>query len=251
MDLGQRIRQARLAAGLTQRELCGDQITRNMLSLIENGGAKPSMETLLYLSRRLGLGVERLLGEGSDPLEQARAAFAAGTPAPPLPEDVQGDEAALLRALAVLSQAEQAVREEKLPYARQLLETMDRSGLYWPLVADRYQITLAQATGKPLELHSQDQILLLRARDALNSGDPRRAGQYLDAAEAHSDPQWQLLRGQAFFGTGDYSAAMEHLRRAEPHYPKKTIPLLERCCDQLEDFKGAYHYAKKLRALEK
>lgn len=247
MELGQRIRQARLAAGMTQRELCGDQITRNMLSLIENGGAKPSMDTLLYLSRRLGLGVDQLLGD--DPLETARAAFAAGSDPGKL-EDIQGPEAALLRALGALSRAEQAMGEGKLPYARQILEVMDRSILYWPLVAERYQIALARATGKPLELPPQDPVLLLRARDALDRGEPHRAGQYLDAAEDHSDPQWQLLRGQAFFGIGDYASAMEHLRQAEPHYPKKSIPLLERCCDQLEDIKGAYHYVKKLRALE-
>ena len=39
MDIGSRIKQARLEAGLSQRQLCGDTITRNMLSLIENGTA--------------------------------------------------------------------------------------------------------------------------------------------------------------------------------------------------------------------
>ena len=46
MELGEKIRQARLDAGMSQRQLCGDEITRNMLSLIENGSAKPSMKTL-------------------------------------------------------------------------------------------------------------------------------------------------------------------------------------------------------------
>ena len=53
MELGQRIRRARLDAGLSQRQLCGEYITRNMLSLIENGSAKPSMDTLRYLSEKL------------------------------------------------------------------------------------------------------------------------------------------------------------------------------------------------------
>ena len=35
MELGQRIKQARLEAGLSQRQLCGQRLTRNMLSLIE------------------------------------------------------------------------------------------------------------------------------------------------------------------------------------------------------------------------
>jgi transcriptional regulator with XRE-family HTH domain len=54
MELGQRLRQARLEAGLSQRQLCGDTITRNMLSLIENGSARPSMDTLRCLAARLG-----------------------------------------------------------------------------------------------------------------------------------------------------------------------------------------------------
>ena len=54
MELGQRIRAARLEAGLSQRQLCGEVITRNMLSQIENGSARPSMDTLQYLAAQLG-----------------------------------------------------------------------------------------------------------------------------------------------------------------------------------------------------
>ena len=43
MTLGEKIKQARQEAGLSQRQLCGDAITRNMLSQIENGSARPSM----------------------------------------------------------------------------------------------------------------------------------------------------------------------------------------------------------------
>ena len=51
MELGEKLRLTRLEAGLSQRALCGDEITRNMLSRIENGAARPSMKTcLLYTS---------------------------------------------------------------------------------------------------------------------------------------------------------------------------------------------------------
>ena len=45
MELGEKLRLARLEAGMTQRQLCGDEITRNMLSQIENGTARPSMRS--------------------------------------------------------------------------------------------------------------------------------------------------------------------------------------------------------------
>lgn len=41
MSLGERLRQARLEAGLSQRQLCGERITRNMLSQLESGAASP------------------------------------------------------------------------------------------------------------------------------------------------------------------------------------------------------------------
>ena len=54
MGLGEKLRLARQEAGLSQRALCGGEITRNMLSQIEHGTARPSMKTLQYLATRLG-----------------------------------------------------------------------------------------------------------------------------------------------------------------------------------------------------
>lgn len=51
--LGQKIRELRTSKGITQKELAGDKITRNMLSLIESGNASPSISTLSYLAKRL------------------------------------------------------------------------------------------------------------------------------------------------------------------------------------------------------
>ena len=65
MEIGDRIKQARLDAGLSQRQLCGEVITRNMLSLIESGKARPSMDTLTYLAEQLGKPVGHFLGEQS------------------------------------------------------------------------------------------------------------------------------------------------------------------------------------------
>ena len=84
MELGQLLRQARLDSGMSQRELCGDKISRNMLSQIENGTAHPSMETLAYLAEQLGKPIGYFLDEHtpSSPnhaiIDQARAAFTAG-----------------------------------------------------------------------------------------------------------------------------------------------------------------------------
>ena len=84
MELGKRLKEVRLALGLSQRELCGDEITRNMLSQIENGSAKPSMDTLKYLAARLGKPVSYFLEEetvtspNQDVMHRAREAYRMG-----------------------------------------------------------------------------------------------------------------------------------------------------------------------------
>ncbi|QSX05125.1 helix-turn-helix transcriptional regulator [Sedimentibacter sp. zth1] len=52
-NLGKRLKQARLELKMTQKDLAGDFITRNMLSQIENGVANPSIKTIEYLSKTL------------------------------------------------------------------------------------------------------------------------------------------------------------------------------------------------------
>ena len=60
MTLGQKIKAVRLERGMTQKELAGDTITRNMLSKIENDSATPSVRTLEHLAGALGLPTEYL-----------------------------------------------------------------------------------------------------------------------------------------------------------------------------------------------
>ena len=65
-SLGSKLRQLRLKKGLTQKELSGERITRNMLSLIESGSASPSVATLLYLAERLETPVGYFFTETSE-----------------------------------------------------------------------------------------------------------------------------------------------------------------------------------------
>lgn len=68
VELGRRIKEARLARKMTQADVVGDFITRNMLSQIESGTANPSVKTLTYLAKVLQLPVNYLL---PDELETA------------------------------------------------------------------------------------------------------------------------------------------------------------------------------------
>ena len=66
MHIGEKIKKARRSLGLTQDQLAGEQISRNMLSKIETGAAKPSLKTLEYLAGRLNIPSAYLCGDNLD-----------------------------------------------------------------------------------------------------------------------------------------------------------------------------------------
>lgn len=72
MTLGEKIKQERKKRKLTQTELAGEKITRNMISLIEKDSANPSLETLKYISERLELPLSFLVSDGDDAFYYAK-----------------------------------------------------------------------------------------------------------------------------------------------------------------------------------
>lgn len=66
MLLGEKIKAARRDKRITQSQLAGDKLTRNMISRIESGSANPSLDTIRYLAQRLDIPVPYLLSEDDD-----------------------------------------------------------------------------------------------------------------------------------------------------------------------------------------
>lgn len=263
MELGQRLKQARLEAGLSQRQLCGDMITRNMLSQIENGSARPSMDTLRYLAARLEKPMGYFLEEGTvlspnqQIMESARSASEADTLE--LLKGYQGPdpmfdwERWLLEALACLSLAQSAIDDGRFGYAASLLEQAAKAGAQTPYYTrdnERRRLLLCHrvharpAAELAAALPDMTQELLLRAAAALEKGDPAECGLLLDAIK-EQDPAWHFLRGEAWFAQKEYAKAAEHYLQAEQSGP--VYGRLELCYRELEDFKLAYEYACKQR----
>lgn len=262
MELGQRLKQARLEAGLSQRQLCGDEITRNMLSQIENGSAKPSMTTLQYLADRLGKPVSFFLEENTASpnqprMEAARQAYAAGDHSGVLsildgcesPDPIFDPERYLLEVLCCLSLAESAPM-------RALLDRAANAGAHTPYytaeLERRRLLCLAHAFPEELSavdaiLPVDDRELLLRAKAALDRGDTARCAALLDAALQQNTVPWLVLRGDAAAAAGDFSMALQYFSQAEPLSPAQLYHRLEQCYLQLEDYKMAYYYACKQR----
>ena len=62
-QIGDRLRAARLAAGLTQQQLAEGRYTKAYISALENGLSRPSMAALNYLSHRLGISASKLIND--------------------------------------------------------------------------------------------------------------------------------------------------------------------------------------------
>ena len=160
MTLGEKIKQARLEAGLSQRQVCGDVITRNMLSLIENGSARPGMDTLKFLAAQLGKSVSFFLEETSvetpNPgvMADARQAYVQRDFAKLLeilatyqgPDPLFDEEEKYLAALASLGRAEELLKANDAAAAAVLLERVNRGSVYYrPDMEQRRRLLLEKA----------------------------------------------------------------------------------------------------------
>jgi tetratricopeptide (TPR) repeat protein len=70
--LGERLRQLRVAAGLTQTDLAGERFSKEYISQIERGKTRPTAETIEWLGRRLGVDAG-FLASGVSADERAKA----------------------------------------------------------------------------------------------------------------------------------------------------------------------------------
>ena len=266
MELSQRLKQARLDAGLSQKALCGDRITRNMLSQIENGSAHPSMDTLHYLAGRLGKSVSYFLEEevvtssNQALMQQLRQA----APADVLdllsqyqhPDALFDAERFFLEALACLTLAQQVLSEGKTGYTQALLAQAKLAGEQTPYYTqdnERRRLLLLHQAGAAVDeaaLPDWTEEILLRAERALEGTDFSRCQALLTCA-GEKTIRWHHLKARMHFAQAQYAQAREHFEAAWDLDPLSCCARLEDCCRELSDFAGAYFYACKLRELNR
>ncbi|MBO7252457.1 MAG: helix-turn-helix transcriptional regulator [Oscillospiraceae bacterium] len=261
MELGEKLRTARMEIGLTQKQVSQGIVTRNMLSQIENGSARPSMKTLEQLAKRLGKNISffledtAVLSGNCHLMEQVRDLFDEGKYDAALlaleayrPRDAVFDrERSVVENLCLLALAEKALEEGKKVYAKDLLGKMTNP-VYCGVFFSRSRLLLEGRLGfseVSEKLPQLDPELMLRAKEAAQKKNYRRAAALLDACENQHSPDWLLLRGKIRFAEGEFEKAKSCLMAAEGTYPAQTAPMLEVCCRELGDYKGAYEYACK------
>lgn len=286
MNIGERIRELRISKLMTQSELAGNQITRNMLSCIENGSANPSLSTIIYIAGRLNVPAGFLLAEEGDEivyrkmsnLSNIKRAYTAG--------DLRGcrslcistcpepdDEINLLLAncdagIAVEEfwngKLRSACRffDEALSYAEKSIyptETIEAEARLYFRYMERISHTLySDMLDEEKSLHIQKASAFsayLAALEAMDVEDDSAVDAFLQTA----DPTTFFsihLRIRTMMRQKDFKTshkALLQLLNAET--PLNKIELytvlceLEVCCRESEDFKGAYNYANEKLAL--
>ena len=170
LRLGERLRQLRVAAGLTQSELAGDRFSKEYVSQIERGKTRPTQETVEWLAVRLGVDAGFLAnGVATDERGRLEGALAR---AEALYEATRNDEAAkeyesLVPAARTMGVPELAVRAltgagrtqmrlgslrtglDLLNEARAIVESgnfsdLERADVFYALGVCRYQLNSVQ-----------------------------------------------------------------------------------------------------------
>ena len=284
MTLGERVRQTRLARGMTQRTLAGAHITRNQLSLIENDQTQPSLRTLEFLAEQLGVEPGWLLtgtesdasGDGTAQawllLRDGQYAACLETLSP-----ASGDEAALLRAVCTWRLAEQALLDEQFSQAQELagqaLE-QNRSGLYENAALEiscagiLARCAQAQKSGAEEAFETYRKTYLRLRMDVayhLTLARYDLEQEHIQAAEREiwsiSDlpeedrAEYLILRGRIAAKKEQYENAILYLRQAEeieslPRLLRRELLMgLERCYKETQQYKLAYEAAAAQREL--
>ncbi len=126
--LGARLRAARLAAHLTQRELAGERFSKSYISAIERGNMVPSLPALTYLAEKLQVPRSALLGESEidgRALEVSdRMVYSVAAPASQIDEE---------EARRRLGQAETFIRQDRSAEAWEHLGAHVEPPGGWPL----------------------------------------------------------------------------------------------------------------------
>jgi tetratricopeptide (TPR) repeat protein len=216
--LGIRLRQLRVAAGLTQSELAGDRFSKEYVSQIERGKTRPTQETLAWIAERLGVDVSYLeTGQSWDEYAEVEAAVVRAEAAI---EGQQYDEALealdglqfspeaqelefralLAEAWARMNHGELRPALELLTRARELSEQpgfsdVERADVFYHMGVCRYKLTSINTA----------QTLLSEALDLAD-----RSGLPCDRLRSHI-LEW---RSRCSRRQRDFEAAREDIERA-------------------------------------
>ncbi len=290
LNIGKKIYELRTEKLMTQSDLAGDFITRNMLSSIEHGTALPSLSTVIYLASRLNVPVGYLLADEEEEhiykkmqnLSEVKGAYASGEyrickQICKEKLDADDDEVNLLLAECSLRIAIEHFENGELHAAcRELDEALafSRKTVYYTehikRTADIYFTYLSHISSL---LYSNDDgddfdnteditggfADFASAYESFLEGDIVTAQEYLEASDTERSQYACFMKAMLFEQDGDYVSAKEilmHLLDSDKLLGDlmlyNVFEHLEKCSIECDDYKSAYEYANsKIRMYER
>lgn len=290
MTIGEKIKKLRTDKLMSQTELAGGEITRNMLSQIEHGSATPSLNTVNYIAARLNVSPGFLLADEDDEqlylkhaeISNVKKAYTAGNFA--LCYDMckncqwRDDELTLILAKCALRVGVEEFSKGELHIALEMLdEALELCG---KTIYDTDMISSeARAYFEYMELISPTlasngedpaRIILLYDEFSVYSGIICESEGYGWSEVSHLEERRKRLSADGSYAlhvearllmeNGEYGKALELLHRllySESYeLPEPMLYFvfcdLEICCKETDDFKGAYeHSTNKMALLQK
>ena len=281
MNIGEKIKNLRMSKMMTQQELAGDFITRNMLSRIEHGAALPSLPTVVYLAGRLNVPAGFLLAEEENEflyqkiryMPNIRRAYQMGDYriCRELCETVlteSDDEIALLMAECALGLAKEEFFAGNLHNAcywfDAALRDADQTAYHTGHIIAPTVVYFRYMRGISPSLSSYEAADLLPSERDFDAWqdifcryvlimERQQQLQPMQEFEGKNALEHQLtlhMQATQLQKRGEYAAAYDLLGRilADQHAP---VPVLlysvlqdmELCCKALEDYKGAYEHS--------
>ena len=289
MNIGRKIKKLRTEKFMTQAELAGDVITRNMLSCIENGSAQPSLGTLKHIASKLGVPVGYLLADEAEEnlyakmseMKDIKNAYLSGNYAicrdMCINTETEGDdEISLIAAECSLAIAKERFAEGFLRSASYYLD--EAIGFAEDTVYHTEHIRSAAA----VYFRYMRNVSATLSSDVIDEGDDikpfafddfskyaiafealeeenARLVQYFLSALPENSPYALHIKARSSMKERRFDRAYEDLYAILIHPRKIEEPVmyfvfcdLEICCKEKKDFKGAYEYSNaKLNILQK
>ena len=289
MTTGEKIKTLRKKKMMTQATLVGGEITRNMLSRIENGQANPSLETLIYLSKRFDVPVGYLLANEKEDAayekgflsEQIRLAYSSKNYK--IAKDLAleyGEENNEISLIAAESAFEVAVEEFEVGRLHSACAAFDEAitlsektvyhtehivsaaALYFEymrgLTPNLYSNIIDENTVEPYCAMNMDFCRYAYALVGVDNGHTTFAKSFVEASDADS-PIALHLSARMDIKNGNWRSARSKLSRVLVNKTKVSRPVLysvlsdiEIASREINDFKSAYEYStEKVWLLEK
>lgn len=281
MNIGEKIKKLRTAKLMTQSELVGNEITRNMLSRIEHGAATPSLETICYIASRLNVSPGFLLAEEGDEQIYYKHNEIVG-----IKKLYTGGDYRLCRDICLQSESVEddeiqmilgecnlaiAIEEfhlgnlrESCLYLDQAVECCDRTIYrmeHIPAIAAVYfqymrrisatlsSDVLDEGAVNVYPSFGEAFCRYAAAIEAAERGNEQEARSFLSVSSSDS-PYVLHYDARELMEQGDYGRAYAKLHSillSEESLPEPVLYFvfcdLEICCREIRDFKGAYEYS--------